>query len=106
MFLSTPYPFSPDFFVVSASQHHKTKTKQEIRQAIIKRNALLPGASKKRLAAKKAKADMLKRSSERSLGGSSDRDGVPEDAFDPKEAGALDHDAEGQGAGARIAAAG
>lgn len=49
---------------------------------------------------------MLKRSSERSLGGSSDRDGAPEDEFDPKEAGAFDHDAKGQGAGARLAAAG
>lgn len=33
---------------------------------MIKRNALLPGASKKRLAAKKAKEMMIKRSSDRS----------------------------------------
>lgn len=38
---------------------------QEIRQAIIKRNALMPGTSKKRLAAKKAKENMLKRSGDR-----------------------------------------
>ncbi len=98
--------FSPAFLVVSTSQHDKPRTKQEIRQAIIKRNALLPGASKKRLAAKKAKADMLKRSSERSQGGSSDRDGAPEDEFELNATDVLDHDAKGQGAGPRIAASG
>lgn len=35
---------------------------QEIRQAIIKRNALMPGKAKQRLAAKKAKERTLKRS--------------------------------------------
>ncbi|CAN0517151.1 unnamed protein product [Ectocarpus sp. 12 AP-2014] len=64
---------------------------QEIRQAIIKRNALIPSATKKRLTAKKAKAGMLTRSSDRSQGGSSDvittgsDEGVPEDDSVNKE---------------------
>lgn len=61
-------------------------TKQEIRQAIIKRNALIPSATKKRLTAKKSKAGMR-----RSQGGSSDMittgsdEGVPEDDSVNKE---------------------
>lgn len=50
----------------------------------------MPGASKKRLAAKKAKADMLKRSSDRSHGessgmGTGSDHGAPEDEFGTKE---------------------
>lgn len=50
----------------------------------------MPGASKKRLAAKKAKADMLKRSSDRSHGessgmGTGSDHGAPEGDFGNKE---------------------
>eukprot|EP00903_Cladosiphon_okamuranus_P014329 g13307.t1 len=84
---------------------------QEIRQAIIKRNALMPGTSKKRLAAKKAKADMLKRSSDRSQAGSSDMEagsdrGPPGDGADGKETGAVLQDAKGKRPSAITAAAG
>lgn len=84
--------------------------KQEIRQAIIKRNALMPGASKKRLAAKKAKADMLKRS-DRSQGGSSDAGagsdrGPPEDSFDGKQTGTLQDASKGKRPSTITAAAG
>lgn len=70
---------------------------QEIRQAIIKRNALMPGTSKKRLAAQKAKASMLKRSgtTRSSLGGCGDFGiglGIeaPEEDADEDERGAED----------------
>lgn len=69
----------------------------------------MPGASKKRLAARKAKADMLKRSSDRSQGGSSDMGGgsdqgpPEEEGFDDKETGTM---IKGERSGTIIAAAG
>lgn len=71
----------------------------------------MPGASKKRLAAKKAKADMLKRSSNRSLAGSSDTGagsdrGPPEDSVDGKETGTVLQDAKGKRPSAITADAG
>lgn len=71
----------------------------------------MPGASKKRLAAKKAKADMLKRSSDRShresdMGMGFDH-GAPEDDFGTKETDvALANDVMGEKPGMTIAAAG